>query len=342
MIGRRAAVRAILHAMRRLQPVWLIAHLAIAPTIFVTAPDARADDQAAASALIEQGLDLRQAQRDAEALVLFEKAEALAPSPRGQAQVALAEQALGRWVSAERNLRAALAAKDDAWIASRRPVLEHAMGVIQAHLGDVEIIGAKSGVVYVDGARIDEPDAMTHLRLDVGRRTFELRATGAYPFSRVLDVRPGEVVRVEVDVHPLLDDPSSHTRVPPPAPSAPVPASHAQRTIGWVALGGAGLLAGTGAAGLAFRAVAANDFNASSACTTEPSNALSSQCRGWLSDGTTGQTLAIVGFVGAGLFGALSLALLLTAPSSAPRVSTITLPCAPTRGGVSCGVGGSF
>jgi hypothetical protein len=323
--------------MRRLLPLCLSAAVVLAPSL-----TARADDPSAA-ALIERGLDLRQAQHDPEALVLFEEAQALAPSPRGQAQVALVQQALGRWASAERNLRAALAAKDDAWIVSRRPILEHAMSTIEGHLGDVEIVGAKTGVVYVDGARIDEPDALTHLRLEIGRRTLEVRAAGTYPFSRVLDVRPGEVVRVEVELHPLLDAPRVPADAPTPLP-APVPreSGSTQRALGWIALGGAGLLLATGAVGLADHGIAAGDFNGSAACTGTASNHLSSQCSGWLDDGSTGQTLAIVGFVGGGVLAALSVTLLLTAPSSKPKPSAWTVPCAPNRAGVECSLVGSF
>src|SRR5665213_1102695 len=115
--------------MRRLPTLWLVGAAVLAPCL--VSADAAADDPEA-TALIERGLDLRQAQKDPEALVLFEQAQRIAPSPRGQAQVALVQQALGRWANAERNLRAALAEKDDAWISSRRPILEKAMTIIQA------------------------------------------------------------------------------------------------------------------------------------------------------------------------------------------------------------------
>jgi len=344
-------VHAILPAMRRSPPGWLLTALvtcASSAALSVLVPcDARADDPAA-TALIERGLDLRQAQRDAEALALFEAAQRLAPSPRGQAQVALAQQALGRWGLAELNLRAALAAKGDTWIESRRPILERALGVITTHLGDVEIVGAK-GTVFIDGARVDGPDALTHLRLEVGRRMFELRAEGSYPFSRVLDVLPGEVVRIEVEQHPLLAEspsadvnpaPGTSRAVTPPAEASN--AGHTQRLLGWIALGGAGLFLGTGVAGLVDRSTAASNFNGSAACTSQPSNALSSQCRGWLDDGSTGSTIAIVGFVGSGLVGALSLALLITAPSSHPKTAAFSLPCSPSKGGASWLIEGTF
>jgi hypothetical protein len=337
--------------MRRLPPLWLLAVLALA----ATTRSAHADDPRV-TALIEEGLDLRQAQRDAEALVLFEKAQALAPSPRGQAQVALAQQALGRWKLAEENLRAALGAKDDAWIESRRAILERALTVILAHLGDVEIVGARSGTVYVDGVPSNDAHALSHLRLEVGRRTLEIRAAGAYPFSRLLEVLPGETVRVEVEQRPLLVEPSIAPVAIAPSSQAPTPimpassaeVGRAQRTIGWTFLGGAGLFLASGFAGLGVRAAAVTDFNATESCTGVPTSALSSQCRSWLNQGSTGQTLEVVGFVGGGLLAVVSVTLLVTAPSatktSAPVASAASLAtsCAPTAGGAWCSLGGAF
>lgn len=302
-------------------------------------------DDAAASALIEQGLDLRQSQRDAEALALFEKAQALTPSPRGQAQIALAQQALGRWRLAERNLRRALGAKNDPWIESRRPILERAMNVIRENLGDVEIVGARKGTVYVDGVHVDEPDALTHLRLEVGRRAVELRAPGYYPFSRVLDVRPGASVRVEVEQHPLLDDARPATGpdavVPPTTPVvATGDVGRTQRTIGWVVLGGAAIFLATGAVGIIERESDAVSYN--NGCSKGVTTANQTQCSDLYSEGNTAQTVGIIGFVGAGVFGAVSAALLLTAPSAKGKPTTITLGCAPLEGGASCAWRGTF
>ena len=237
--------------MTRARCRWLPA-ATLAGCVVLGATSAHADDPSAA-ALIDQGIDLREAQRDSEALALFEKAQSISPTPRGQAQVALAQQALGRWVGAEKNLGAALAEKDDPWIASHRPVLERALSVIQGHLGDVQIAGAASGSVFIDGVLIDDPDALTHLRLEVGRRTLEVRAPGMYPFYRVIDLHAGETERVEVAQHRLLDDTTTRTV----SVSGGAEVSRPQRTLGWIFLGGAGLFLATGVAGLVERDVVA-------------------------------------------------------------------------------------
>ena len=323
----------------------------VASTFTMLAPHVARADNPAASALIEQGLDLRQSQHDAEALLLFEKAQALSPSPRGQAQVALAQQALGRWRLAEQNLKAALAAKSDAWIESRRPILERAMGVIRENLGDVEIVGARAGSVYVDGVRVDDPGALTHLRLEVGRRALELRSPGFYPFSRVLDVRPGAAVRVEVEQHPLLADaqpPPGSTAIVPgatPRPPSPEPAKgdagKTQRTIGWIVLGGAAVFLATGAVGIIERESDAVSYNNScSKGTNESQN--ENECNDLYSKGNTAQTVGIIGFVGAGVAGVVSATLLLTAPSAKAKGTTVSLSCTPLEGGAACAWRGTF
>ncbi len=55
--------------------------------------------------LSDRGSAVREAGRDADALVLLERAYGREPSPRAAAQVGLVRQALGNWVEAERQLR---------------------------------------------------------------------------------------------------------------------------------------------------------------------------------------------------------------------------------------------
>jgi hypothetical protein len=322
---------------------WIGAGIAL---IWALAARGAIADDPAASALIEQGLDLRQAHRDADALALFEKAEALSPTPRGRAQVALAEQALGRWVKAEGDLRAALAVKNDEWIESRRIVLEKALAAIGSHLGDVDLVGATTGEVFIDGEPMADPDARGHFRLEAGRRTLEVRAPAMYPISRILDVLPGEVVRVEVTQRPLLPntavvvpaEPTIHT----PPPSAPPPARSAQRTVGWVSLGAAGAFVVLGVVGVADHQIAAGNFNGDATCTGSHVSSLPPMCSGWLSDGSTGQALSVVGFVGAGALGVLGVTLVLLAPSGKAKAASLSPRCSPEGGGLMCGVGGAF
>ena len=62
---------------------------------------------------VQRGITLRREHRDADALVEFEQAYVLARNAENQAQFALAEMALGRWVDAELALVDALGAATD-------------------------------------------------------------------------------------------------------------------------------------------------------------------------------------------------------------------------------------
>jgi tetratricopeptide (TPR) repeat protein len=92
----------------------------IAALLLSSSTPGRADARADATSLIRRGVELRKEHRNDEALAAFAQAFALAPSPAAQAQRALAEQALGRWLDAEKDLEAALASEDDRWIEKNR------------------------------------------------------------------------------------------------------------------------------------------------------------------------------------------------------------------------------
>src|SRR5689334_14201627 len=72
------------------------------------ATPAHADGDESADRLLKRGVELRKAGKDDEALEAFRAAYTSRPSPRAQAQIGLAEQALGRWGDAERDLSEAL------------------------------------------------------------------------------------------------------------------------------------------------------------------------------------------------------------------------------------------
>src|SRR3954466_7836710 len=106
------------------------AGLLAASIAHATVAHAQADEDA-----IRAGVELRKEQRDAEALDAFRKAFAIKATPRAQAQIALAEQALGRWLEADRDIEAALSATEDPWVVKNRGYLEDARATIAHHVG---------------------------------------------------------------------------------------------------------------------------------------------------------------------------------------------------------------
>src|SRR2546422_8347826 len=90
-------------SVRTLSCALLVASYAIA----LVSGEARADEQVIEPSVpraeehVSRGLELRKEDRDLDALAEFQLAYGIRPTSRVRAQIALAEQALGRWVVAE-------------------------------------------------------------------------------------------------------------------------------------------------------------------------------------------------------------------------------------------------
>jgi hypothetical protein len=178
----------------RLAAVLLFAHATYAPL-------ARADGDDLTTLLL-RGFDLRRQHRNEEALAVYDQAFALSPTPAVRAQRALAEQSLGHWLVAERELDLALAT-DDPWVARNRESLDAARAIVSQHLAwltvDVDVADAD---IRLDGEPLQRGIAA---RVVAGAGVLEVRAPG-----RVLDIRrvsfvPSEHVHKEIRLAPLVD-----------------------------------------------------------------------------------------------------------------------------------------
>jgi len=166
--------------------------------ILSTVPVASAQS---AEVLIQQGLDLRRQHRDEEALQRFQDAYNLSHSAQALAQIALAEQALGRFVEAEIHLQQALAVSGDMWIDSRRPQLQQALQQISSQLGTIEIQGGVPGaVVFVNGTERGTMPQAAQLRVRAGSAVVEIRAQGYVPVQRTVNVLAGGTARESIQL----------------------------------------------------------------------------------------------------------------------------------------------
>jgi hypothetical protein len=157
-----------------------------------------ADGQGEDEALVQRGLEARRAGHDADALVLFQQAYALRATPRAQAQVALAEQALGQWLAAERDLRAALTG-DDAWITLHRQSLQEALAIVSKNLGWLTVTcNAPGARAALDGVPLPAVPTDAPLRVVAGVARLRVEADGYVPVERSVRVdaegRDDEVV----------------------------------------------------------------------------------------------------------------------------------------------------
>jgi tetratricopeptide (TPR) repeat protein len=288
--------------------------------------------------LIAKGVALRKVGRDAEALAAFERANALLPSARAVAQIALANQALGHWREAERGLVDALRNQDDLWVGHHREHLERSLAAVEAHLAWLEVESNIAGAqVWIGGELVGSLPLDRPMRIAAGEVTVELRAPGYAAIRRTFQVdaksRAHEaftfVAQSAGQEHQSADDP----RVAPLA--APRPTS-ARRTAGWFTLAGAGGLLLAGIAGAATREWEASIYNDDSKCAPTGNKSRYELCGTNRDIGSTAQTIAIVAFVGSGVAGVVSGVLLLGSSRSAPGPSAGHIGCDFAGVGLSC------
>jgi hypothetical protein len=220
------------------------------------APTSRADGEDAA-ALLLRGYALRREHRNEEALAVYAQAFALSPTPAVRAQKALAEQTLGHWLDAERDLDLSLATGDP-WVERNRTSLEDARAVVRQHLAwltvDVDVDGAR---ILLDGEPLSQG---REARVVAGMGVLEVRGPGRVPDIRRVSLAPSEHVHQRISLEPFLPaspppvDSSPATTVPepgplpsevvaPPPPQARPAAPIVPLTLG--ALGIAGIATGT-------------------------------------------------------------------------------------------------
>ncbi len=287
-------------------------------------------------ALVEKGLQLRRERKDTEALTLFRQAYDARPAPRTQAQIALAEQALGNWVDAERDLLIALAAVDDPWISSHRETLNKALDAIRKHLGTLAV---EANVPDAEIRLNDKPVGklpMGALRVEIGTIRLELRAKGYEPAARTIDIAPGatstERFELRADAEPAPVLPSTAPASPPPAErkltltpidSPPTGAAPTRGAFAWGTLGAAGAFLGGAIAAQVMREQNASRYNDDSRCLF---GALSrdERCGAYRGQAESAQDLANIGYVAAGALGVAS-AILFWSSAPAPKTSGVNL-----------------
>jgi hypothetical protein len=325
----------------KLRRLFIAAALAVGATLVLSAAAHAAD----AEDLIREGIEMRRQGRDQDALEKFRKANALTPTPRAQAQMGMAEQALGLWVDAREHMQKALSAAADAWISKNRSILEQSMATIDRHVGSLEVLGSPPGAeVRVEG-RLVGTLPLGRQVATAGTAAVDVRAPGYLPATRSVMVTAGELTRETIVLQklttalPPAGAPAAGGELPPP-PDVPPPSEGGSVWHGraaWIAAGGAGLFAVGGVAALLARESKAKWF-------TDPKNGCNSTlpgkggkaCADSYDSGQTMRTLGIASFVTAGVLGAGAVVLFLTrpAPSGEASAKVVSLACAPSLGGI--------
>jgi hypothetical protein len=295
---------------------------ALAVLLWTTSASAENPDE-----MIERGIQLREQGKDDEALGWFKRAYQASPTPRALAQIALAEQALGQWVPAERDLNDALAKASDDWIAKHKTALSGALATIEQHIGDLVLSGGVEGAqVSVDGAKVGTLPAPKPIRLEIGTHTLEIQHASYYPISQPVTIRSDAPARVYVDMHPraqqdgstpLPRDVVATTTVPPPVTTNPPPSSSSpQQTIGIVVAASAGLPLILGIIGIAAHESSVADYNGDPTCPGKEVPVKPPACQSRIDAASTWSAVSVASFIGAGVLAATGVILLLTAPKS--------------------------
>jgi serine/threonine-protein kinase len=183
---------------------------------------ASADEAEDPEALILRGLELRRQRDDVTALALFQRAYSLESTPRCRAQIALAEQSLGQWIAAEKDLQAALAQADDWWIAQHRTTLEQALGFVTTHLGWLQIDSNVQGAeVAINGAGVGATPMAKPVRVVTGSALVRVSASGYAAVERTVTVEANDHTREFVELFVPEERPWYPPSVAPSVIAAP-------------------------------------------------------------------------------------------------------------------------
>ncbi len=307
---------------------------------------------------VRDGVALRREGRDAEALTLFREVAQRCPQPRVRVQLAWAEQALGRWVDAERDLREALAGREDDWVESRLTRLEADLARIRGHLGQLQVTGGVAGAqVLVDGAVVATLPMTVAVPAPVGPVRVELRLAGYYVVRRDVTIAAGLVAREEMQMQPepaalvappVVVPPPVVTPVavvpvvvPPPRVPPPRATPTAWRPVALATTVTASALALGTVASLIVRQVRFDAFDGNDRCFVDSATGLptgGAECVSAHGDVGVASTAAIVTGVAAGVLAAGAVYAWVRAGSGASGEHTSAVTCVPAPGGVGCTV----
>ena len=240
----------------------------LAAYLALTAGIARAAEPTAED-LIVRGLELRRAAKPGEALEMFQRAHALAPSPRTLGQMGLVETSLERWLDAEAHVTAALATPDEMWVRKNRAFLDQALKVCRGHIGALVVTGPIGTDVAIDGRRVGTLPFIRSVRLVEGSAVVIASSAGFKDFSKTVRIAGGAKVSVAIVLDPVEKRASVAVAAPVPLPAqepptSPVPiiAATEPSARSWKTPAGAGLVAagaGLMAWGITWMAVDHND-----------------------------------------------------------------------------------
>ena len=226
--------------------------LVICAVLAVVSPVARAaGPETEADALIALGLELRRQEKQIDALDLFQRAHAIAPSSRTLGHIGLVEASLQRWAAAEGHVAAALATPNDPWVRKNHGFLAQALTTAKGHVGELEIIGPAGTAISIDGKPAGSLPAIPVMRRSEGQTVVTATGVGFNDFAKTVSIAGGARTSLAIILDPVDSRPAIAVAPPVPLVASPPPQhssdsqprSWKKRTGGALAAAGAGLLA---------------------------------------------------------------------------------------------------
>jgi hypothetical protein len=226
---------------------------------------AYAGDEQAADALISKGLELRRQGKALDAVEMFEKAHAIAPSPRTFGQLGLAESAVEHWSDAEAHLTAALVSPQDPWVRKNHGALEQALTLVGTHIGQIALTGPDGAAVVISGKSAGALPLAKPIRVNAGPAIVTATAPGFKQFEMSVPIEAGKETQLKIALEPIQLPPAAVASTIP-APSLPGTDLHAHARRTWTG----GTLVGLGGAvaiwGIVW--IAVDGHSASGSCST--------------------------------------------------------------------------
>ena len=198
-----------------------------------------------ADELITRGLEFRRQSKPEQALEMFQRAHALAPSPRTLGQMGLVEASLEHWLDAETHLTGSLATPDDPWVRKNRTFLDQALTVSRGHVGELVITGPAGTDVAVDGRHVGTLPAVQPVKLVQGNAVVTANGAGFNDFSKTVAIQGGAKTSLAIVLDPVEKLPAVALAAPVPLPasSPPPPSVTEDRGRSLKTLSGTGLVA---------------------------------------------------------------------------------------------------
>jgi tetratricopeptide (TPR) repeat protein len=320
--------------------VWLLS------TTFISVASAQPatvdNTRARVEQLLAQGIQRREAGRDAEALDAYKQAVALEPeNPRALAHLGATYHALGRWVPAHTYLAQALGYRDDPYIQRHHGELEDALSTVGDHIGFLEVYGAPPGAeALINGQLVATLPMNAPAPITVGSYLLEVRLKDHYTLGRPITIAKRGLTREEVELTPHRGGGAVAAAAVAPAQvnAAPQPALDQGSSMAWLpwTLGGLSAAAAiTSVVAWERREHYANRWNDDAACVGVGASR-EERCGAEYDRGQRAETVVWVSASAAGVLaaGAVISALLISPDEKEQPVAT--LKCLPGFGGAQC------